>query len=321
MSGRTLSRRELLGGAAAALLAAGAARALSAAEDDPRASRRPKGLKISCSSLAFSDLKWDEALREIRKLGFRYADLAMFEGWCHVSPSRLEDPEGHGGAIAKACAEIEVEPICIHASFAPDPEKRGAFPGLTSPDAAARKLVLEHFDRVARCARGAGVPLVNVQPGRFIAGRPREECLRSAIDLLRPMQEAAAKRGLVLSFENHTGSIGERPEDALQLIEAVPGLKIDYDFSHVVACAIPVEKTAPLLRHAVHCGIRNAREKGFNEPVRDGKLDYDLGAFLDALRAAKADAFVSIEYFQPEMRGQIPALKRILEDAGLSAER
>lgn len=81
------------------------------------------------------------------------------------------------------------------------------------------------------------------------------------------------------SFENHTGSIGEKPEDCLALLEAVPGLKFDFDFSHVVACGTTLEQTKPLWKHVAHVGVRNAKKGSFNEPVRDGKLDYDIAGF------------------------------------------
>lgn len=87
------------------------------------------------------------------------------------------------------------------------------------------------------------------------------------------MQERAAKQGIVLSFENHTGSIGGKPEDCLALLEAVPGLKLDFDFSHVVACGITLDQTKPLWKHVAHVGVRNVKNGSFNEPVRDGKLD------------------------------------------------
>jgi sugar phosphate isomerase/epimerase len=256
-------------------------------------------------------MTWEEALAAIGKLGFRRADLAMFEGWTHVSPSQLTDPGDHGRKIAAACARLRVEPIAVHANFAVGDRK--TFPGLTTPDADARKTILAHFDRVLACAREAEIPLVNVQPGKFQNGMPRRDCLENAIALLRPMQERAARQEVVLSFENHTGSVGEKPEDCLALLEAVPGLRLDFDFSHVVACGVPLEQTRPLWKHVAHVGVRNAKRGSFNEPVRDGRLDYDVAGLLDALRDARVDAFVSVEYYEPRMRDHVGPLKAILE--------
>ena len=277
--------------------------------------RDPKGLEMSCASLAYSDMSWDKALSEMKKQGFRSADLAMFEGWTHISPSQLTNPEAHGQRIAEVCRELQINPIAIHANFAVG--KRGKFPGLTTPDPEARKTILEHFDRVVTCARVAEIPLINVQPGRFIDGMKREECLKLSGDMLNEMQKRAARAGITLSFENHTGSVGERPEDCLTLLKAAPGLKLDYDFSHTVACGYSVEETKPLLQYIAHIGIRNAKKGNYNLSVSSDTLDYPLDDFLAALRKAHVNAYVSIEYFEPKMREHIPALKKILENHGV----
>lgn len=316
MSKFHFTRRQALGTAltTAAMLADGLGQA---AEVSPRQRRQPRGLELSCASLAFSDMSWEEALAAIKKLGFRCIDLAMFEGWTHLSPSQLTEPEAHGRRIAAVCAKLAVEPIAIHTNFAIGDRRK--FPGLTTPDPQLRKTILEHFDRVLTCARVAEVPLVNLQPGRWLDKEPRKNCLANALELLRPMQERAAKHGIVLSFENHTGSIGERPEDCLTLLEGAPGLKLDYDFSHVVACGLSLEQTRPLWPYVAHVGVRNARQGSYNEPVRDGRMDFDLAAFVAALRQAKVNAYVSVEYYQPEMRVHVAALKKVLENCQITS--
>lgn len=270
----------------------------------------PQGLKISCSSLGFADMKWDEALEAMRDLGFRHADLAMFEGWVHINPSELVEPEEHGKAVRATCSRLGIEPIALHGNFAG---------GLTNPDAEVRRRILTHFERVARCAETAGIPLVNVQPGAFLKDRTREECIANAVETLRGMLRITMDRKLILTFENHAGSIGEQPGDALRILEGVPGLRLDYDPSHVVCSSIPLERTLPLLRYVAHVGIRNARPGSYNEPIRGDSLDYDLGAFLAAFRRAGVNAFVSVEYYEPRMRENIPKLKSILEGHGLPA--
>ncbi|GEM_PF-2471999 len=313
---RKVSRRRFFvdASAASAALAFGAARA---AAQQALERRQPVGLRLSCSSLAFSDRTWEEALAEIKRLGFRYADLAMFEGWTHVFPSTLADPEGHGKKIAEACAKLQVEPIAIHASFAIGDRKQ--FPGLTIADPAARKTILAHFERVVTCARTAEVPLINVQPGRFVEGVPREMCLKNAIDMLTQMHAMAARRGIALSFENHSDSIAESPRDALAILNGVAGLRLDYDPSHVVARSISLEETLPLMKFVSHVGVRNAKPGDFNLPVTGGKLDYAIGPFLEAFRQAKVNAYVSVEYFEPEQRPSIAPLKAILEAEGVTS--
>jgi sugar phosphate isomerase/epimerase len=295
---------------AAALAAAAALPAWAAAE-------LPTRLRLSCSSLAFSDKTWYGALEAIKALGFRYAELAMFEGWCHVSPSKLTEPAAHGREIGEVCARLGVEPVALHANFALGKNH----PGLTSPQPRDREATLKQFDRVLTCVRSAGIPLLNVQPGKFIRDVPRKKCLDAAAAVLRDMHERAVKAKVVLTFENHTGSIGEKPDDCLALLEAVPGLRLDYDFAHVIASGTDPEKTRPLLKYVAHTAVRNARRGSFNEPVGDGgKLGFDLGWFLRALRDAKTDAFLAVEYYEPKMQPQIVALKAVLERHGIPTQ-
>lgn len=307
------SRREVL--QAGIAVAAGSVASRLALGESALERRQPRGLKVSCSSLAFSDMSWDKALGEIKKLGFRYADLAMFEGWTHISPSELTDPEKHAGKIRDVCGRLKIEPIALHANF--NPGKAKDFPGLTTDDVEARKTILDHFDRVLLCAARAEIPLVNLQPGKFIKDTARQTCLDRAIELLKEMHNRARREGVELSFENHTGSIGEQVRDTLDILQAVQGLKLDYDFSHVVASSIEVEETIPLLKHVGHIGIRNAKPGSFNEPIEGDKLNYSLDAFLKLMRKAEVDAYVSIEYYQPAMRPQIARLKGILDKAGV----
>ncbi|GIW80144.1 MAG: hypothetical protein KatS3mg105_1951 [Gemmatales bacterium] len=311
-------RREFL---ARSVLLAGTSEWLSSAilADDVLERRKPVGLKISCSSLAFSDMPWDKALAAIKKLGFRYADLAMFEGWTHVSPSQLTEPEKLGKKIAEVCEKLAIEPIAIHANFRPSKDKK--FPGLTASELKYRRAIWEHFGRVLACARAASIPLINVQPGKFFAELPRQVCLDNAANVMRVMVRQADQHDIQVSFENHTGSVAEKPHDALYLLEKVDGLRLDLDFSHVVANSIPLKETLPLLKYVSHVGVRNAKAGDFNVPLAaDGEMNYPLGDFISALRQARVKAFVSVEYFEPKKRDSIPPLKKALEKLGLSSQ-
>ncbi len=316
MFAEPITRRHVLRNTTAAtfLLAGSSARA--GVIEDRTAPARP-GLRQSCSSLAFSDRTWEAALAEIRRLGFRYAELAMFEGWTHVGPSRLSEPEAHGRKIAAACHRLGLVPVALHANFALAEPK--PWPGLTVADPAARRTLIEQFEHVLICAEAASVPLINVQPGSWLKDVPHAPSLQHAAATLRAFQERAEHAGVHLSFENHTGSIAEQPDDALALLEAVPGLGLDLDLSHVVANRLTLERIQPLLKHVVHADVRNARPGDYNAPVNGDHLDYDLGVFLDVLQDLKPVMYLSVEYYEPKMQPQIAPLKTILEHEGVAA--
>jgi sugar phosphate isomerase/epimerase len=285
------------------------------ADQTPLDRRQPSDLKVACSSLAFSDVKWDEALEQIKNLGFRYAELAMFEGVAHVNPSSLSEPDTHAKKIVAVCSRLEIEPIAIHANFVlGDPNQ---FPGLTTPDAAARKSILAQFERVVNCARVAEIPLIHLLPGRLVDGVSPDVCIRNACDLLTQMHALVARRGLMLAIKNQSGSIAQDPYDSQRILEKVPGLRLDYDISHVVANQYRVEQTEPLMKSVAHVSVRNARPGNPCVPLNEGELSYSVRPFLSYLRQKKVNAYVSIEYGTPAFRSSIPELRAILQREGV----
>jgi sugar phosphate isomerase/epimerase len=312
------SRREFLGSSAVAALAC----ALRAPANDTQQTtldrRQPQGLKLACSSQAFCDLKWDEAFEEVKKAGFRYAALAMFEGSSHLSPSALNDPEAHAKRIIAVTSRLEIDPIAVHANLVVgDPSQ---FPGLTTPDAAARKTVLAQFERIVACARFAEIPLISVTPGRLIETLTADACIKNACDVLAQMHAMAARRGLLLAAANPSGSIAQDPDETLKILERVPGLRLDYQVGHVVANQYSVEQTGSLMKHVGHVRVSNARPGEPNIAFDEGgQLGYDVRLFVESFLREKVNAHVSLECAKPSDRAGIPRLKEILEGAGVSA--
>jgi sugar phosphate isomerase/epimerase len=305
------TRRQFLVSSASAALAGLLPAPGRGADQPPLERRQPLGLRAACSSLAFSDLKWEEALEQIKRLGFRYAELAMFEGVAHVNPSTLNDPDAHAKKIAAVCGRLEVEPIAIHANFVlGDPHQ---FPGLTTPDAAARKAILAQFERVVVCARAAEIPLIHIFPGRLIDSVGADACLKNACDLLTQMHALVARRGLILAIKNQSGSIAQDPADAQMILDKVPGLRLNYDLSHVVACQYSVEQTQALMKSVAHVSIRNAKPGNYCVSLDEGELSYSVRPFFDCLRQQRVNAYVSVEYLTPEFRSNIPRLRAILQ--------
>jgi sugar phosphate isomerase/epimerase len=288
------------------------------ADQTPLERRQPVDLRLACSSLAFSDVKWDEALEQIKSFGFHYAEVAMFEGVAHVNPSSLSEPDAHAKKIVAVCSRLEIEPIAIHANFVlGDPNQ---FPGLTTPDAAARKSILAQFEHVVACARAAEIPLIHLLPGRLVDGVAPDVCVKNACDLLTQMHALVARRGLMLAIKNQTGSIAQEPDDVQKILDRVPGLRLDYDLSHVVANQYSVEQTEPLMKSVAHVSIRNAKPGNHCTSLEQGELSYSIRPFLDCLRQKKVNAYVSIDYCTPAFRSSIPGLKAILlrEEVALS---
>jgi sugar phosphate isomerase/epimerase len=271
---------------------------------------------LSCSSLAFEGVKWDEALDAIKGLGFQYAELGMLEGKGHVNPSSLSDPESHGKKIAAVAERLEIEPIAIHVDLAlGDPRQ---FPGLTTPDAAARKAILAHFERVVAAARAAEIPLIIVAPGRPVESLSPDTCMKHACDVLTQMHAMVARRGLTLAIQNREDCIGQHPEETQQILEKVPGLRLDYRIAHIVSNEYSVERTAALVKYVAHVGVRNAKPGAVEHPLENGELSYSILPFLEMFKSKEVDAFVSVEHSRTSDRIEISRVKAILEEAGVT---
>lgn len=309
------TRRELLHSWAAVALAGMLSPRSRNSDQSALERRQPTELNLSCSCLAFTDLKWEESLEEIKSLGFRFAELAMSEGLGHVSPSALGDPEVHAKKIIASCSRIAVEPIAIEANFVLGAPNQ--FPGITTPDAAARKTILAQFERVVACARVAEIPLVIVQAGRLVDSVSVDTCFKNACDVLLQMHALVARRGLMLAIKNQTGSIAQEPDDCQKILERVPGLRIDYDMGYVVANQQSIEQTEPIMKHIAHVAIRNAVPGDYGVSLRDGELSYSVHPFLSALRRERVNAYLSVQSGQVSRQANIAGIKSILEQEGI----
>src|ERR1019366_213220 len=79
-------------------------------------------LKLSCTDFSFPLLEHDRALAMIALLGFRGADIGLFEGHGHLKPSHeLTKPARNGAALKRKLAAHGLKAadifLQIHAGF------------------------------------------------------------------------------------------------------------------------------------------------------------------------------------------------------------
>ncbi|MCA9902867.1 MAG: sugar phosphate isomerase/epimerase, partial [Anaerolineae bacterium] len=98
---------------------------------------------------------------------------------------------------------------------------------------------------------------------------------------------------LTLSFEPHLDSMASTPEQALKLVQDVPGLQITLDWAHMICQDIFHEEIVKLLPHVRHVQIRQAARQQLQTPFERGRID--LARVIADLRAAQYDGVVCIE--------------------------
>ncbi len=270
-------------------------------------------MKLACSTLAFANIPLASALREVRDLGFGWVDIACFEGWAHLNPSEMVGREESVGQDLKILLEsFRLKPSALHSSTSLRPSV------ITSSEEEQRVIV--EVEALLQVAQVSHTPLVNIQLGPWPQERSRQEVLDFLVHLLRLLVSKAQSAGVELSFEAHSGAVGERPEEALYLLEHCPGLGLDYDPTHFVAQGIPLEETQPLIPYVKHLGIRNARPGNYNLSLIADHLDYDMSWLMNALQEVGYQGVLAVEYYVPNVYPSVRKLAYLLESL-LAKER
>ena len=117
---------------------------------------------------------------------------------------------------------------------------------------------------------------------------------------------------MVLALENHIDSVAETLDGALWLLDAVPGLRLAYDPSHLAAQEIDPRDAIPLMDAAAHVHLRDAAPGRIQVPFGEGTLDLDwiLRTFLER----GYTGHVAIEYLgdgEPETLRSVVAAREL----------
>ena len=150
------------------------------------------------------------------------------------------------------------------------------------------------FRKVAAFCRHAGIPTLFVLPGVCSRGQGRAEALDESALSLRRLMPIAADAGLTLTVEPHVHSYLESPALVLELLEAVPGLKLTLDYAHFVCLGWRQEEIDPLARHAAHVHLRQARPGALQTKTHEGTINIE--AQLATLRDAGFGGRIALEY-------------------------
>ena len=248
-------------------------------------------MKLGCADFTWPLMAHTDVVRHIAMLGFDGIDLGLMEGRTQVQPGMVrEDVAGWSGVIGErlAAAGLEAADVFFVPSF-----------NLTDlaanhPDPAQRDGGHEAFLDLLEFARRIGAPGMTMNGGIPIEGQSTADSLRlSAAELTRRV-EAAAAHDIEVRVEASVNSNTPTPEMALELVDAVPGLKLTIDYCHFVYQDIPESDVHPLLEHAAHFQCRGAAPGRMQVNFQENTIDYR--GVLERLMAQGYDAYFSIEY-------------------------
>jgi sugar phosphate isomerase/epimerase len=250
-----------------------------------------KKLKLSCTDFSFPLLTHDQALATIALLGFRGADIGLFESHENLKPSiELKRPSASGAKMKRrltaqglVASDIFLQ---IHAGF-------GEY-AINHPDPKRRHFAREQFMRALDYANAAGADHVTILPGVAFADESNETSVDRSADELNWRVAQAKAAGLQVGVEPHVGSLFDTPEKALDLVRRVPGLGFTLDYSHFTRAGISDERVEPLTRFATHLHARGARKDRLQAPLKENTIDFPR--VVRALARAKFTGWIAMEY-------------------------
>jgi len=258
-------------------------------------------LPLSFHTGFLSGLSTKDAVRKIRAHGYEMVELnaeTLPWGDAHIG---LFTPREEIEALADMGP---YSALCIHhRDF-----------GSSDPDRceAAAAWTVAMMDR----ATELGIALVHVIPGEKTSIEALHASLAWAV-------EKAQARGLTLALEPIVGRQIGTTKGALAAIAAAPGLKINFDPSHLHPMGDDVCEAARLLApHIVHVHLKDATgtpETFRFVPIGTGEID--LAAMLRTLLEAGYDGPVSIEHESHYFAGDQRSIEEVLTDCRRDFDR
>jgi sugar phosphate isomerase/epimerase len=248
-------------------------------------------LKLSCTDFSFPLLSHDQALATIALLGFRGADIGLFEGHKDLKPSvELRRPTASGAKmkrrlVAQGLVASDIF-LQIHAGFMEY--------AVNHPEPKRRQFAREQFERGLDYASAAGADHITILPGVAFTDESHETSLARSADELNWRVAQAKAAGLQLAVEPHVGSLIDTPEKALDLVKRVQGLGFTLDYSHFTRAGIPDERVEPLTRFATHVHARGARKDRLQAPLKENTIDFTR--LVRALARVKFTGWIAMEY-------------------------
>ncbi len=248
-------------------------------------------LKLACADYTFPLLPHDDVLCLIATLGIRGVDIGLFEHRSHLQPSdQFRNVSRTARALKKKLDSRGLKPADVFLQVDND----GRSYSINPPQASRRRKARDWFKRTLDYAATCGAKHVTIGPGVFFKEQSHAECRARGRDELAWRIERAERYRIIMGVEPHLGSIAARPQSALRLVEAVPGLTYSLDYGHFTRAGIPDAQVEPLIAHASHFHVRGARRGSIQATFRDNTIDFSRVVWV--MKSNGYRGYLSLEY-------------------------
>lgn len=244
--------------------------------------------RIAFSTLCYSNRTLEEALNAAARFGLLDVDLGMLEGWVHLNPSRVAaDPERCVSEVERLCRASGTRIVALNVALGRAP---------SDPEGSEQRLA--ETAALGSFAHCFGARILTIQPGPLPEPERMAQTLQVAAENLRTMVEILEEWDVLLMIEPHAGGLCQEPQDALSLVNSVPGLGITYDPSHFACCDIPLDRTESLFPKVGHLHLRDAASGTLQVLWQKGTVDFEW--VIRRLEEIAYDGIISIEYIGTE---------------------
>jgi len=250
-------------------------------------------MKLAVGNWSFEVLPLEATLMVCKSLGFDAVDIAGFyeRGLCSFQPAEvLAEPQKQADILKALLEKYQLTVTDYFTQFGTAP----ALHSLNDMDAGIRERNMEYVRGAAQFCKLIGSPGMTILPGVDQVERTLVDNLAVSTEYLRKAVDIAGEYGIEVRFEPHMGSVADTPELALQLVNAVPGLKVTLDIAHFLLQYISTERIYALIPHTGHMHVRQARFGKLQVAHAEGTIDYP--GVISRLKAVGYKGALTTEY-------------------------
>lgn len=248
---------------------------------------------LSVANYSFEVLPLEATLMVCKSLGFKHVVIAGFHerGNCSFEPADVAaNPQQQADKLNTLLDKYDLKVPDFFAQFGAAP----ALHSLNDPDDSVRSRNFELLRGAAHFTKLIGSPGMTILPGVDQIGFSQAENLKRSIESLKRAVDIAAGFDVEVRFEPHMGSVTDTPELALQVVEAVPGLKVALDLAHFVLQYIALERAFALVPYTGHVHIRAAAPGKLQTAYEENKIDFV--ELINRLKAVNYSGALTFEY-------------------------
>jgi sugar phosphate isomerase/epimerase len=245
---------------------------------------------LSCHSRNYGAGTPDEIFAFIQKLGYEFIDVDS------VGTIRQVDVLDNPKKAARFTKELsEKYGLKLAEYFLGAVAVDGASVDNSQLDIVRRDRMYENFTRICSYAQLAGFRSIMGAAGMLNKQIGFARSFETAADTLSQLVVIAADHGISFHVEPSRASLLSVPSKALEMAQAVEGLKYTLDFLHFQVNGYGLDQTIDLLKYTGHMHARQAAVGWAKCPFEHGEIDFDK--IMKRLRGLRWEGIIAMEFW------------------------